>query len=57
MSDLDLTFSFDEDTMGKIVSHELVTGGKAIPVTNENKYETSVNLIICQNYESYQSLI
>ena len=38
MADLDLTFSYDEDTMGKIVTHELVPGGKVIAVTNDNKY-------------------
>ncbi|KAH9492187.1 Ubiquitin-protein ligase E3B [Bulinus truncatus] len=35
--DLELTFSCDEDILGKIVTHELVPGGKAIQVTNENK--------------------
>ena len=40
MADLDLTFSYDEDSMGKIVTHELVPGGKAIAVTNDNKYFT-----------------
>ncbi|CAH1986182.1 unnamed protein product [Acanthoscelides obtectus] len=37
VSDLDLTFSVDEDNLGKIVTHELIPGGKAIQVTNENK--------------------
>ncbi|PSN54423.1 Ubiquitin-protein ligase E3B [Blattella germanica] len=37
VQDLDLTFSVDEDCLGKLVTHELVPGGKAIPVTNENK--------------------
>ncbi|KAK6625595.1 hypothetical protein RUM43_005894 [Polyplax serrata] len=37
IQDLDLTFSVDEDYLGKIVTHELVPGGRAIPVTNENK--------------------
>ena len=37
VQELDLTFSVDEDYLGKIVTHELVPGGKAIPVTNENK--------------------
>lgn len=37
VSELDLTFSVDEDCMGKIVSHELVAGGRMISVTNENK--------------------
>ncbi|KAL1483940.1 hypothetical protein MTO96_032867, partial [Rhipicephalus appendiculatus] len=37
VQDLDLTFSLNEDCMGKLVTHELVPGGKAIPVTNENK--------------------
>ena len=35
--ELDLTFSVDEDCLGKIVTHELVPGGKLLPVTNENK--------------------
>lgn len=38
VSDLDLTFSVDEDQMGKIVTHELHSGGRARPVTNDNKY-------------------
>ncbi|GFO13717.1 ubiquitin-protein ligase e3b-like [Plakobranchus ocellatus] len=37
VSDLELTFSCDEDILGQIVTHELVPGGKAIQVTNENK--------------------
>ncbi|CAM1325746.1 UBE3B (predicted) [Pycnogonum litorale] len=37
VEDLSLTFSCDEDNMGELVSHELIPGGKAIPVTNENK--------------------
>lgn len=37
VQDLDLTFSVDEDCLGRLVTHELVPGGKAIPVTNENK--------------------
>lgn len=38
MSELDLTFSVDEDQLGKIVTHELHSGGRARPVTNDNKY-------------------
>ncbi|KZC11880.1 Ubiquitin-protein ligase E3B [Dufourea novaeangliae] len=34
---LELTFSLDEDVLGKIVTHELIPGGRAVPVTNENK--------------------
>ena len=37
VADLELTFSCDEDCMGKVETHELVTGGRAIPVVNENK--------------------
>lgn len=37
ISQLDLTFSVDEDYMGKIVTHELLHGGKAIPVTKETR--------------------
>ncbi|XP_042898295.1 ubiquitin-protein ligase E3B [Parasteatoda tepidariorum] len=37
LHDLDLTFSIDEDCMGQLVTHELVPGGKAVPVTSENK--------------------
>ncbi|XP_041348845.1 ubiquitin-protein ligase E3B-like [Gigantopelta aegis] len=36
ISELDLTFSCDEDCMGKLETHELVPGGKAFAVTNEN---------------------
>ncbi|KAM3826080.1 ubiquitin-protein ligase E3B isoform 2-T6 [Vipera latastei] len=39
-SDLGLTLSYDEDVMGQLVCHELVPGGKTIPVTNENKSRT-----------------
>lgn len=38
VADLDLTFSVDEDQMGKIVTHELHPGGRGRPVTNDNKY-------------------
>ncbi|KAF5298208.1 hypothetical protein FQA39_LY02632 [Lamprigera yunnana] len=37
VSELDLTFSIDEDCLGRLVTHELVPGGKAVSVTNENK--------------------
>ncbi|XP_022242610.1 ubiquitin-protein ligase E3B-like isoform X2 [Limulus polyphemus] len=37
IQDLDLTFSVDEDCMGQLVTHELIPGGKAVSVTNENK--------------------
>ncbi|XP_038059173.1 ubiquitin-protein ligase E3B-like [Patiria miniata] len=37
ISELDLVFSYDEDVMGRIHTHELVPGGKAMAVTNENK--------------------
>ncbi|XP_028680404.1 ubiquitin-protein ligase E3B [Erpetoichthys calabaricus] len=37
VSDLGLTLSYDEDVMGQLVCHELIPGGKTIPVTNENK--------------------
>ncbi|XP_066246822.1 ubiquitin-protein ligase E3B [Euwallacea similis] len=36
VSELNLTFSVDEDHMGKVITHELVPGGKAVPVTKEN---------------------
>jgi len=37
VADLDLTFSFDQDVMGQIVTYELIPGGKGVAVTNENK--------------------
>lgn len=37
IDDLELTFSYDEDVMGKIVTHELVPGGQMMSVTSENK--------------------
>ncbi|EDV23245.1 uncharacterized protein TRIADDRAFT_28070 [Trichoplax adhaerens] len=37
VEDLALTFSFDEDVLGKIITHDLKYGGSTIPVTNENK--------------------
>lgn len=39
MADLSLTFSVDEDFMGKISTVDLVPSGRTISVTNENKYE------------------
>eukprot|EP00795_Rhopilema_esculentum_P015545 gene15545-6809_t len=37
VSDLELTFSFDEDVLGKVVTHDLKPGGRVINVTNINK--------------------
>lgn len=37
VSDLGLTFSVDEDMMGRIVSHELLPGGRSMAVTKENR--------------------
>jgi len=37
VSELDLTFSLDQDFMGKIETHELEPGGKFIPVTRDSR--------------------
>ena len=37
VEDLGLTFSFDQDIMGKIVTHELIPGGRSINVNNSNR--------------------
>ncbi|XP_014225779.1 ubiquitin-protein ligase E3B [Trichogramma pretiosum] len=37
VAELGLTFSLDESVMGDIQTFELKSGGKAVPVTNENK--------------------
>ncbi|CAK8692376.1 unnamed protein product [Clavelina lepadiformis] len=37
ISDLGLSFTYEEDAMGKVESHDLVPGGSAIAVTNENR--------------------
>lgn len=39
VSDLALTFSIDNDYLGKVVTTDLMPGGRAIPVTNENKID------------------
>lgn len=37
VSELDLTFSIDQDFMGKIETYELERGGRSIPVTRESR--------------------
>lgn len=37
VSELDLTFSIDQDFMGKLETYELESGGKFIPVTRESR--------------------
>ena len=37
VEDLGLTFSFDQDSLGRLVTHELIPGGRAINVTNSNR--------------------
>ena len=37
LEDLGLTFSFDQDILGKVVTYELIPGGRTINVTNTNK--------------------
>lgn len=37
VGDIDLTFSHDEECLGKIENYELVPGGRAMSVTNENR--------------------
>lgn len=37
VSELDLSFSVDEDVLGRLVTHELIPGGRAVAVTNQNK--------------------
>ncbi|XP_033627556.1 ubiquitin-protein ligase E3B-like [Asterias rubens] len=53
ISDLDLVFSYDEDVMGKIHTHELVPGGKAMAVTNENKISY---IHLMAHYRLYQQI-
>uniref|UniRef100_A0A1I8JIS5 HECT-type E3 ubiquitin transferase n=2 Tax=Macrostomum lignano TaxID=282301 RepID=A0A1I8JIS5_9PLAT len=38
LSELELTFSYDEDVMGQVVTHDLVPGGRFVALTNENRY-------------------
>uniref|UniRef100_A0A2P2I5M6 Ubiquitin-protein ligase E3B n=1 Tax=Hirondellea gigas TaxID=1518452 RepID=A0A2P2I5M6_9CRUS len=37
VEDLGLTFSYDEERLGEVVSHDLRPGGKLLPVTNDNR--------------------
>lgn len=37
VQDLGLTFSYDEDILGEVITHDLIPGGRIVPVTNENK--------------------
>jgi ubiquitin-protein ligase E3 B len=37
MEDLCLTFSFEEEFLGKMVTHELIPGGSGISVTADNR--------------------
>ncbi|OXB62164.1 hypothetical protein ASZ78_015346, partial [Callipepla squamata] len=49
ISDLGLTLSYDEDVMGQLVCHELVPGGKTIPVTNENNdHKYRIKCLLCR---------
>lgn len=38
-SDLDLTFSVDEESFGQTSVHELISGGANVPLDNSNKDE------------------
>lgn len=44
VSDLGLTFSVDEDIMGKVVTHELFHGGRLTAVTSENRSVSKFSL-------------
>lgn len=57
MSELDLTFSVDEDQMGKIVTHELHSGGRARPVTNDNKYGLIYGFFLSHQFKIGSELI
>lgn len=37
VTQLELTFSLDEDRLGQLITHELVTGGRTEMVTNGNR--------------------
>ncbi|XP_037093426.1 ubiquitin-protein ligase E3B-like [Pollicipes pollicipes] len=39
VQELGLTFSYDQDVMGQLVTYDLIPGGRVIPVTNENKIQ------------------
>ena len=43
VGDLELTFSYDENRLGQIVTHDLIPGGRTIGVTAENKWVVSPN--------------
>lgn len=43
VADLNLTFSVDDDHMGRVVTHELIPGGRAVPVTKDNMYSLAPN--------------
>ena len=53
VSDLGLTFSFDQDVMGQLVTHELQPGGRGINVTSNNRYVSMV--FGCKTYFEYWS--
>jgi len=38
IADLGLTFTYEEDIMGKVESYDLIPGGSGIQVTNENRW-------------------
>ncbi|XP_040567057.1 ubiquitin-protein ligase E3B [Lepeophtheirus salmonis] len=37
VTDLDLTFSYDQDVLGRVVTHELIEGGRSVLVNDCNK--------------------
>ena len=37
VADLELTFSYSEEVLGKVQNVELISGGQGIKVVNENK--------------------
>ena len=41
VEELGLTFSFVEDRMGRVVTHELVPGGRGIDVINSNRISST----------------
>ncbi|XP_028410383.1 ubiquitin-protein ligase E3B-like [Dendronephthya gigantea] len=47
LTDLGLTFSFDEEFLGKIITHDLKPGGRTMDVTDKNK----ISYILMAHYK------
>lgn len=57
VADLSLTFSIDEDVLGRVKTVDLIPGGRTVQVTNMNRYDQNYLKFPFSNFSNFVSLV